>query len=325
VKEVGLVGLPHSGKSTLFTALTRSGSPGRSNQAVVEVPDERVETLAGIERSRKSVHAKVTFVDVPGALSARGIARHREADALCLVLGVFAGGLDAGKELVEITAELLVSDLASLEGALTRARKRARGAAEERAELEVLERAHAVLDSERPLNREKLSAAELKILKGFGLLTLKPWVVVANVRESDSNAPMLPEGSVVISAALEAEVAGLDAAEAEELLASVGVEQPSLRRVIAACYRALDLITFLTTGPDETRAWEVARGATAAEAAGVIHSDLERGFVRAEVIAYDDLLRFGSWEAAKSRGMIRVEGRSYLVQEGDVLRVRFAV
>jgi ribosome-binding ATPase YchF (GTP1/OBG family) len=154
---------------------------------------------------------------------------------------------------------------------------------------------------------------------------LKPWVVVANVAEGSGPPDGLPEDALAISAALEAEVAGVDAADAAELLAGFGVEEPGLDRVIAACYRALDLITFLTTGEDETRAWEVRRGAKAPEAAGAIHTDLERGFIRAEVVPYDELVVAGSWDAAKSGGKLRVEGKDYIVAEGDVLNIRFAV
>ena len=154
---------------------------------------------------------------------------------------------------------------------------------------------------------------------------MKPWIVVANVEEGGALPPGLPDGALAISAALEAEVAGMDDAEAKELLAGFGVAEPGLDRVIAESYRALDLITFLTTGEDESRAWPVRRGAKAPEAAGTIHSDLERGFIRAEVVSYDDLVEAGSWDAAKAKGSLRVEGKDYVVQEGDVLHVRFAV
>ncbi|CAN5641236.1 redox-regulated ATPase YchF [soil metagenome] len=325
MKDVGIVGMPYSGKSTLFTALTRSGSiGGRSNQAVIDVPDERVDVLARIERSQKVVAAKVRFVDVPGGLTAQGLAEYRQADALCIVIRAFGPEVDAKSELAELEAELMLADLAAIESGVERARKRARSSSEGRIELEALERAHAVLDSERPLREGGLEAHERKVLKGYGPLTLKPWVVVANVAEQQL-AEELPEGAVPVSAALEAEVAGMDAAEAAELLAGFGVEEPGLDRVVAACYRALDLITFLTTGQDETRAWEVRRGARAPEAAGAIHSDLERGFIRAEVVSYDDLVAAGSWDATKSAGRLRVEGKDYVVAEGDVLNIRFAV
>ena len=330
MKSVGIIGMPYSGKSTLFTALTKTGSAGgRSNQAVVEVPDERIDALAHIEASKKRVAAKVRFVDVPGGLTAQGIAEFRNMDALCIVVRCFGAGADPGGELASIEAELVLADLGSLENGLGKARKRARGGAEGKVEAEVLEKAYAVLDGERPLREADLDGDELKVLRGYGPLTLKPWILVANIGEdamgAGAPAPPLPGTAIAINASLEAEVAGLDDSDAAELLEGFGVAEPGLSRVIAACYRALDLITFLTTGTDETRAWEVRRGAKAPEAAGVIHSDLERGFIRAEAIAYDDLVVAGSWDEAKAAGRLRVEGKGYTVQEGDVLNIRFAV
>jgi ribosome-binding ATPase len=310
----------------LFTALTRSGSVGgRSNQAVVEVPDDRLNVLSSLEKSRKVVHAKVRFVDVPGGLTAQGIADYRTADALCLVVRGFGDDADPGGELTRLETELVLADYASIESGLEKARKRARSQAEAKREVDVLERCHTLLDAERPLRSGDFDDNDRKLLRGYAPLTLKPWIVVANVGEGDPLPEGLPEGAIAVSAALEAEVAGMDDADARQLLEGFGVTEPGLDRVIAASYRALDLITFLTTGEDETRAWEVRRGATAPEAAGVIHSDLERGFIRAEVIGYDDLVAAGSWDAAKATGMLSVEGRDYVVREGDVLNVRFAV
>ena len=258
--------------------------------------------------------------------TAQGIAEFRQVDALCLVVRAFGEDSRPAKDLVEIDAELLLADLASIDSGVEKARKKARGPdASAKAELAVLEQAHALLESEKPLRDGAFDGEAIKLLRGYGPLTLKPWVVVANVEEGGELPADMPEGSIGISAALEAEVAGMDANDAAELLTGFGVEEPGLDRVVAACYRALDLITFLTTGEDETRAWEVRRGAKAPEAAGVIHSDLERGFIRAEVIHYDELVSAGSWDAAKAKGMLRVEGKEYEVVEGDVLNIRFAV
>jgi ribosome-binding ATPase len=325
MKDVGIVGVPYAGKTTLFTALTNAGSAGgRSNQAVVDVPDERLKVLTELEGSKKTVHAKVRFVDVPGGLTAQGIAEFRQTDALCIVLRSYGSDAEPHGELATINAELLLADLGSIESALDKGRKKARSSADAQREVEILERAHALLDSERLLREEAWDDDELKFLRGFGALTLKPWIVVANVEEGAAEPPA-PEGALAVSASLEAEVAGMDENEARDLLAGFGVEEPGLGKVIRASYQALDLITFLTTGDDETRAWEVRRGAKAPEAAGVIHSDLERGFIRAEVVHYDDIVAAGSWNHAKSQGHLRVEGKDYEVKEGDCLNIRFAV
>jgi GTP-binding protein YchF len=325
MKDIGIVGLPYSGKSTLFTALTRVGSVGgRSNQAVVDVPDERLGVLARIEKSKKIVPAKVRFVDVPGGLTAQGIAELRTTDALCLVVRAFGPEAAPAEELASLTAELVLADLTMFESGMDKTRKRARGSAEARAELDVVERAHELLDHERLLSAGDFSPHDMKVLRGYGPLTMKPWIVVANIDE-DGSGRELPDKAIAISAALEAEVAGLGRDEAAELLSGFGIEEPGIDRVIDESYRALDLITFLTFTEDETRAWQVRRGATAPEAAGVIHSDFQRGFIRAEVVSYDDLVRAGSWDDAKAKGLMRVEGKDYVVEEGDVLHVRFAV
>jgi GTP-binding protein YchF len=326
MKDVGIVGMPYSGKSTLFVALTRAGTVGgRSNQAVVDVPDERLPVLARLESSKKVVPAKVRFVDVPGGLTAQGIAEFRTMDALCLVVRAYGDDADPDSELATLQAELVLADLATIESGLEKTRKKARGDKDAFAEHAVLEAAHGLLESEKPLRDGGFDDDALRLLKGYAPLSLKPWVVVANVgEEAVSDALPIPD-AIPMCASLEAEVAGVDDAAAAELLAGFGVTERGLDRVIAACYGALDLITFLTTGEDESRAWEVRRGATAPEAAGVIHSDLQRGFIRAEVMTYDELVAAGSWDAAKAKGHMRVEGKDYVVCEGDVLHVRFAV
>jgi GTP-binding protein YchF len=291
----------------------------------VDVPDDRLEVLTRMESSKKTVPAKVRFVDVPGGLTAQGIAEFRQTDALCMVVRAFGDDADPSGELASLEAELVLADLASIEGGVEKARKRAKGKDLQRGELETLEAAHSLLDAEKPLRDGSFDDDALKILRGYGPLTLKPWIVVANVGEGDELPAGLPDGAIAVSAALEAEVAGMESGDALELLRGFGIDRPGLERVIAACYRALDLITFLTTGEDETRAWEVRRGARAPEAAGAIHTDLQRGFIRSEVVAYDDLVEAGSWDAAKAKGKLRVEGKEYVVQEGDVLHIRFAV
>jgi hypothetical protein len=277
-----------------------------------------------MERSRKIVAAQVGFVDVPGGVSsAQAVARLRETDALALVIRCFGSDPTPAVDLTEVRADLLLADQAVMEPALVRATKRARG--REGPDVGALRKATEALGREIPLSAAGLSEEEAHELRAMAPLTLKPWVVVANLEEGTTVPSELPEGTVGVYASIEAETAEMDPEEARALLDEFGVHEPGLQTVIRACYGALDLITFLTTGEDETRAWEVPRGAKAPEAAGVIHSDLERGFIRAEVIAFDELVAAGSMEAAKHRGKVRVEGKEYTVAEGDVVHVRFAV
>ena len=324
MRDIGLVGVPFSGKSTLFTALTRAGSHGgQANVAVVPVPDPRLAVLTEMERSKKTVPAQVRFVDVPGGVSsAQGLAKLREADALAVVVRCFGADRRPAEELTDVRSELLLADLAVVESAVEKAVKRAKG--KPGPEVEALQRAKDALDAERPLREGRLSDEELGHLRAIAPLTLKPEVVIANLEEGEELPAELDE-AVGVYASIEAETAEMDPEEARALLEEFGVSEPGLERVIAAGYGAFDLITFLTTGDDETRAWEVRRGATAPEAAGAIHTDLQRGFIRAEVIPYDELVAAGSMEAAKASGKLRVEGKDYLVQEGDILHVRFAV
>ena len=324
MRDIGLVGVPFSGKSTLFTALTRAGSHGgQANVAVVPVPDPRLAVLTEMERSKKTVPAQVRFVDVPGGVSsAQGLAKLREADALAVVVRCFGADRKPAEELTDVRNELLLADLAVVESSLENATKRAKGRGG--SEVDTLQRAKETLDAEQPLRKAGLSDEGLGHLKAIAPLTLKPEVVIANLEEGEELPAELDE-AIGVYASIEAETAEMDPEDARALLEEFGVSEPGLERVIAAGYGALDLITFLTTGDDETRAWEVRRGATAPEAAGAIHTDLQRGFIRAEVIAYDELVAAGSMEAAKAGGKLRVEGKDYVVQEGDILHVRFAV
>ncbi|HEU4399146.1 MAG TPA: DUF933 domain-containing protein [Actinomycetota bacterium] len=348
MKDIGIVGLPQSGKTTLFNALTRVGAPaggaaGKASVAAVPVPDPRVDVLAELERSRKRVFVQARFVDVAGlsaggpggGLAAQGLGALRQADALAMVLAGFRDAPDPAEAAAELTLELTVADLESIGGGADKAAKKAtagvKGAAQEAA---TLARARGLLDAGTPLRAAPWEPEELGVLRNFAPLTLKPTLAVLNLDEEAAGesaeraaaaeaALGLP--TVALAAALEAEAAELPPAEATALLAEYGVERGGLDQVVGAAWRLLDLVTFLTTGEDESRAWEVRRGATAPEAAGRIHSDLQRGFIRAEVIGYDGLVAAGGWDAAKGKGLLRAEGKSYLVREGDVLHVRFNV
>jgi ribosome-binding ATPase len=347
MKDIGIVGLPLSGKTTLFNALTRVGAPaggaaGKASVAAVPVPDPRVEVLAELERSRKRVFVQARFVDVAGlslggtggGLAAQGLGALREADALAMVLAAFDGP-DPAEAAAELTLELTVADLESIGGGAEKAAKKAtagvKGAAQEAA---TLARARDLLAAGTPLRAASWDPEERRVLRNFAPLTLKPTLAVLNLGEEAAGkaaeraaaaeaALGLP--AVALAAALEAEAAELPPEEAAALLAEYGVRRGGLDQVVGAAWRLLDLVTFLTTGEDESRAWEVHRGATAPEAAGRIHSDLERGFIRAEVVGYDELVAAGGWDAAKATGLLRTEGRSYVVREGDVLHVRFNV
>jgi hypothetical protein len=358
VERLGLVGLPNSGKSALFNALTGGSaavaphpfSTTQTTVGVAQVPDSRVEALAKISKSRKIVHTTVEVVDIAGlvagaatgeGLGNRFLAGIREVDALCLVLRAFedpgvAGDSDPVGALGVLELELVLADLATVEGQIDKRRKVARTDPSTAGELAALEAALESLQAGVPVYRSALTAEQRVALTPAFLLTNKRVLAVVNLGEDQVAtadevvkpvAAEMAQGAEVlgVSVQLEAEAARLDPAERTELLEGLGLGEGALPRVARAAHHLLGRRTFLTTGEDESRAWTFRAGSRAPECAGVIHSDLQRGFIRAEVIRWDELVELGSWNAAKSAGRLRVEGKDYEVADGDVLEIRFNV
>lgn len=344
--KIGLVGYPGSGKSTVFGALTGiavdtgyGAQSDKANVGVVKVPDARVDALASLYSPKKTTYAEVTFTDL-GAGHGEGIDRAalnamRAVDALCQVLRAFpdAAG-EAGEPLAELTSletETILADLEVVEQRCARLRKDRSNPSE----LALLERIQEGLENETPVRALELSDDEHKAISGYSLLTQKPLLLVQNVAESDVAADAPAEltaaaasrglGLIVLSAAVEMDIAQMEPADQSEFLDSLGLSEPASHRFIRAAFALIDLISMLTAGPDECRAWPVARGIAAPRAAGKIHSDIERGFIRAEVVPWQQLVDLGSEAKCKEAGVLRVEGKDYVIQDGDVVHFRFNV
>ncbi|MEZ5903653.1 MAG: redox-regulated ATPase YchF [Geminicoccaceae bacterium] len=360
----GIVGLPNVGKSTLFNALTQTAAAAAANYPFctiepnvgrLPVPDPRLDLLARLGKSAKTLPTQLEIKDIAGlvrgaskgeGLGNKFLGAIREVDAILEVLRCFddddithvEGGVDPLRDAELIQTELLLADIDSLNRQKDGLVKRIRAQDKEaKRRLELLEQILPQMEEGRPVRRLALEPEQRLLLDDFTLLTAKPLLYVLNVDEAaaaegnawSARAAAMAAGegagSVVVSAAIEAELAGLPEEERAEYLASLGLEEPGLNRVIREGYALLDLITFFTVGPKEARAWTVEKGATAPQAAGVIHTDFERGFIAAEVIAYEDFAALGSEQAVKEAGRMRLEGRDYVIRDGDVCHFRFNV
>ena len=357
--RLGIIGLPQSGKTTVFNALTRGHAPtgamiggGRFevHTAVVTVPDPRVDALSGMFKPRKTIYAQVTYADIAGIESnpsSRGelkgplLAELRQMDGLLCVVRAFEdetvphpmGSVDPARDVTAMESELLINDLITVERKLERLEEELRkGGAKDKAqaqkEAELFKKLHAHLQEEKPLRELELATEEERSLSGMGLLTQKPMLILWNLGEGQKEPAAAASRSRFATAGiqgkLEMEIAQMDPEEAASFLKEFGIDEPGLNRVIRLSYDLLGLISFFTVGEDEVRAWTLQRGALAPEAAGVVHTDMQKGFIRAEVISYEELATLGSLAEARAKGKLRLEGKEYPVNDGDVISIRFA-
>jgi GTP-binding protein YchF len=363
--KLGIVGLPNVGKSTLFNSLTKAGAESANypfctidpNIGIVSVPDERLKVLGNLYHSEKVVSAIIEFVDIAGlvkgaskgeGLGNQFLANIREVDAIVHVVRCFEdtnvihveGSVNPERDIEIINLELIFSDLEIIERRISKAAKGAKNDKEQAKELELLEKLKAHLEEGKMAKSFEADEDDTKLIATFNLLTAKPVIYAANVKEEDladdgSNNDYVKivekiasnESSevFVISARIEQEIAELDDDEKKMFLEELGISESGLEKLIRASYRILGLMSFLTAGPKETKAWTIRIGTKAPQAAGKIHSDFERGFIRAEIVNYDNLVQCGNYNAAKEKGLVRLEGKEYVVRDGDVILFRFNV
>lgn len=349
--KLGIIGLPQSGKTTIFNALTRGNAPttasaGRMevHQAVVDVPDPRVDILSKMFNPRKTIYAKVAYADIAGletgsaksGISGQLLNQLNQMDALILVVRCFEsdlvmhpqGSINPFRDVEMMTGELLLNDLIAVERKLERLTEERKKGGTDKAvnarQTELFEKLHAALSDNKPLRDLEYTPEEEKELSSFGLLSRKRILTVFNLGEGQPapDASGLDHPSVALMGKLEMEIAQLSQEDAAVFMEEYGIKELSLNRMINLSYELLQELTFFTVGEDEVRAWVTHRGATAQEAAGEIHTDLSRGFVRAEVVAYEDLVTLGSMNEAKAKGKFRLEGKEYIVADGDIMHVR---
>jgi GTP-binding protein YchF len=361
--HIAIIGLPNSTKTTVFNALTRghldtaafTSGQFEVHSAIIDVPDPRVDLLSAMFTPRKTTYAKVTYADIAGL--AKGVSEGglsgpllntiSQSDALLHVVRAFEdpdvahieGSVDPRRDVAIVDEELLLLDLLTAERRVERLQAQLRKGGDKQqkaayeAELELFTRLYETLDHGAPLRDTDLNPAQLKMLRNYGLLTLKPMLIVLNVGDSPPDDAMQALRDyhhrhttvATLQGRLEMELAQMPREEAAEFLAGYGISEPGLNRIIRRSYTLLGLHSFFTVGEDEVRAWTIPVGANAVEAAGAIHSDLARGFIRAEVISYDALVEAGSLTAARHKGLLRLEGKEYVVQNGDILNIRFNV